>query len=158
MSALGDAALKWARAQVGQKEVGGNNRGLFVEGLLASVGLPAGEPWCCAFAVTAFQEGAGSLGIACPVPATGSCLHMWTRSQNYVVVGVPEPGDTYVLQHSATTGHVGLVIEWLGHGAIHEISGNTNEQGSREGNAVAEHRGAPAATHGGKLLGYLRFV
>lgn len=158
VSALGAAALAWARLQVGQKESGGNNRGAFVEGCLACVSLLPGEPWCAAFVVSAFQEGAGTLGIPCPVPATGSCLHLWARAQNYVVVGIPEPGDVYVLQHSPTTGHVGLVIEWLEHGAIHEISGNTNEQGSREGNAVAEHRGAPAAVHGGKLLGYLRFV
>lgn len=158
---VGEAALSWARKELarGVHETGGNNRGPNVEAYLANVRLPSGEPWCCAFAVMGVQEGAGFLGVPCKVPMTGSCLALWERSVNARVT-LPRPGDVYVLQHSATTGHVGFVegITPDGFRVESEISGNTFVVGGgRAGDSVARHQGPPQLTHGGKLLGYLRF-
>lgn len=107
---LAAEALAYALTQLGVTEHGGNNRGPQVEQYLAAVGLPAGNPWCAAWVVACFQEAAGKLGLPCPVPATGSSQRLWERAQAYVVAdGIPQPGDVYVLAHSPSTGHVGIV-------------------------------------------------
>ena len=63
-----------------------------------------------------------------------------------------------MLQHSAHTGHVGIVEQVdLAGNVLTEVSGNTNEAGMREGNAVWRHDGPPEKSHGGVLLGYLKF-
>jgi hypothetical protein len=158
---VGEMALSWAQRELsrGVREIGGNNRGPDVDAYLANVGLPAGEPWCCAFAVMGIMEGAGFLGVPCTCPITGSCLHLWERAVN-CHVNSPQAGDVYVLQHSPTTGHVGFV-ETVNPKTLlvaTEISGNTSAlNGGREGNCVARHTGSPELTHGGRLLGYLRF-
>lgn len=156
---VGMAALAWAQNELlrGVREIGGNNRGPDVDAYLANVNLPPGEPWCCAFVVMGVQEGAGSLGVPCTCPVTGACLHLWSRAVNARVV-IPQPGDVYVLQHSPSTGHVGFVetVDDMGR-VLTEISGNTNATGSREGDCVFRHDGAPEVSHGGVLLGYLRF-
>jgi hypothetical protein len=156
---VGTAALAWAQGELerGVREVGGNNRGPDVEAYLAAVDLPAGEPWCCAFVVTGIMNGAGALGVPCTCPSTGSCLHLWARATN-ARVKVPQAGDVYVLQHSPSTGHVGFVETVSESGQVlTEISGNTNREGSREGDSVWRHEGPPELSHEGKLLGYLRF-
>jgi len=158
---VGEMALSWAQKELarGVREKGGNNRGPDVEAYLANVSLPPGEPWCCAFAVMAIQEGAGFLGVPARIPVTGSCLHLWERSVNARKMS-PKVGDVYVLQHSPNTGHVGIVESLSDDGlrVAAEISGNTFEdRGGRAGDCVARHAGAPELTHGGRLLGYLRF-
>jgi hypothetical protein len=161
-TSVGEAALAWAQNELlrGVREIGGNNRGPDVNAYLANVNLPPGEPWCCAFAVMGIQEGAGKLGVPCTIPVTGACLHLWSRSVNNAIGGMPLPGDIYVLQHSASTGHVGFVetVSADGFDVETEISGNTfADHGGRNGDCVALHLGSPEKTHGGKLLGYLRF-
>jgi hypothetical protein len=83
---------------------------------------------------------------------------MWALTEPICRVQVPTPGCVYVLKHSEHTGHVGIVetVDDAGN-VLTEISGNTNEAGSREGNAVARHHGPPQVSHGGVLLGYLDF-
>lgn len=154
---LGESALAWAKTQLNVQEVGGNNRGPEVEGYLANVNLPPGDAWCCAFVVTGLQQGAGGPAV----PVTGSCLALWRRSVLFQIPedGIPQPGDVYVLKHSPTTGHVGFVETVGPTGTVlTEISGNTNREGSREGNSVWRHSGRPEVSHGGLLLGYLRFA
>lgn len=159
---VGEVALSWARKELarGVHEVGGGNRGPDVEAYLTNVRLPPGEPWCCAFAVAGIQAGAKELRVVCKIPSTGSCLSLWERAVNARHQGMPLPGDIYVLQHTETTGHVGFVegITPDGYYVESEISGNTfADRGGRAGDCVARHRGPPEKTHGGKLLGYLRF-
>lgn len=161
---LGQAALAWALTKLGVMESGGSNRGPEVEKFLATVKLAPGSPWCCAFAVTALEEGGKVPELAAMtsavVPRTGSCLALWRRAEPFQVRdGVARPGDVYVLKHSATTGHVGFVESVDPAGIVtSEISGNTNRGGSREGNSVWRHVGRPEISHGGILLGYLRFA
>lgn len=154
---LSEVALALASADVGQREVGGNNRGPYVEACLAKVGLPPGEPWCAAAMFAWFDRAAAQLGLVNPVPKTGSTLRMWALAEPYCRDPNPTVGAAYVLKHSATTGHVGI-IESVGDSQLTEISGNTNRDGSREGDSVWRHSGpSPEVIHGGELLGYLVF-
>jgi hypothetical protein len=158
MMPLGEAALVWAASHVGVKESGGKNRGPEVNTWLANVHQSPGAPWCCAFAVSALMAGASMLGIRCTAPITASCLQLWSRSVNWQVAGNPRPGDVYVLDHGQGKGHVGIVETVDDLQVLTEISGNTNAVGSREGDRVARHEGPPERSHGGVLLGYLRFA
>jgi hypothetical protein len=150
-------ALAIAGAYVGVRETS-RNSGPEIDEFLRSVNLQPGEPWCAAFIFWVFAKAAGELGLVNPVPRTGSSLRVWTLAEPVARDSNPQPGFVYILKHSPTTGHVGIVESVQDYETITELSGNTNEQGSREGNAVARHTGrSPEAIHGGELQGYLDF-
>jgi uncharacterized protein (TIGR02594 family) len=152
---LSEAALAFAVSQVGVHEQGGNNQGPEVNAYLASVGLDPGYSWCAAFVYFCFKQAAAQLGLVNPCPKTAGAVKLWTLTEPICRVTAPVPGAIYVLQHEGGKGHAGI-IERVSDGAILEVSGNTNDAGSREGNAVARHGGiSPQAIHGGTLLGYL---
>jgi hypothetical protein len=154
---LTEAAVAVAAEQVGTHEVR-HNSGPMVDRFLAAVGLGPGEPWCCAFLAWVFAEAAHRTLDSNPFPRTGSTLALWDRADPLYRDSNPRVGLVYVLKHSATTGHVGIVESVNVYGAVEaEISGNTNAKGSREGDRVARHSGTPEVSHGGELLGYLDF-
>jgi hypothetical protein len=154
---LSEEALFIASAEVGTREVGGNNMGAQVERYLASVGLAPGNPWCAAFLFYVFKMAAARLGLVNPCPKTGSTLRMWALADQICRDSNPSVGAVYVLKHSETTGHAGVVEKIAADGTITEISGNTNREGSREGDSVWRHSGpTPEVIHGGELLGYIQ--
>lgn len=156
MSSLSLTALTIAQGQLGVKEQGGNNRGPEVDQYLAAVGLDPGYPWCCAFLFWCFREAAKRLSLVNPLPRTASALRLWTLTEPICRDSNPKPGYIYVLQHSPTTGHVGIIESVAADGTIVEVSGNTSSTGSREGDSVWQHTGQPEVTHGpATLLGYL---
>jgi hypothetical protein len=154
---LSELALELAVADIGVREVGGNNRGAAVEAYLAKVGLAPGNPWCAAALYSWFDVAAARLGQVNPVPKTGSTLRLWALAEPCCRDSMPSVGAVYVLRHSAATGHVGIV-EAVDETGVSEVSANTNAAGSREGDSVARHSGpSPEVIHGGELLGYLVF-
>lgn len=153
---LSATALDIARQCIGIREEGPPNSGPEVDAYLASVGLAPGYPWCAAWLHWVFRRAAKTCGLVNPFPRTASSLKVWTFAEPVCRDSNPAAGYVYVLKHSETTGHVGIV-ERIDADGITEISGNTNEAGSREGNAVARHKGQPEVVHGGELLGYLNF-
>jgi hypothetical protein len=157
MPTLTEVALEIAVSYLGVHEQGGQNRGPDVDRFLANVRLPPGEAWCAAFLWTVFDEAAKRLTLVNPLPRTGSTLKLWSLTEPICRDSNPTVGAIYVLKHSESTGHVGIVESLDGLGNVGtEISGNTfNDHGGREGNCVARHSGQPEKTHGGVLLGYL---
>jgi len=155
MASLQQAAVAIAVSQLGVRESGGNNRGPQVEQYLASVGLDPGFSWCAAFVFWCFRQASQQLGLVNPCPRTAGAVRLWTLTEPICRDLVPAPGSIYVLDHGGGKGHAGIIESIDDEGTIAEISGNTNAAGSREGNAVARHVGAPAKVHGGTLLGYL---
>jgi hypothetical protein len=158
MGLLTATALDIARSQLQVREDRETkNSGKEVDAYLESVGLPPGLAWCAAFMHWVFAEAARQTGLRNPFPRAGGCLAVWRRTEPVCKDSNPQPGYVYVLQHTGTTGHIGIV-EKVEDGVITEISGNTNLSGSREGNAVARHTGQPEVVHGpATLLGYLDF-
>lgn len=154
---LSTRALEFALADVGVHEVGGNNQGAAIERYLAKVGLAPGNPWCAAALYYWFDLAAARTGLVNPVPKTGSTLRLWALAEPYCRDSNPSVGAVYVVKHSETTGHVGI-IEAVTPDGIIEVSGNTNREGSRDGDSVWRHSGpSPEVIHGGELLGYLQF-
>jgi hypothetical protein len=152
---LGEAVLEIAISQLGVHEQGGDNTGPEVDEFLREVGLPPGNSWCAAFVYWCFRQGAQQLKIVNPCPRTAGAVKLWTLADATWRTQVPAPGCIYVLDHGGGKGHAGIVEAIDGLQVATEISGNTNQAGSRQGNTVWRHSGPPEVTHGGRLLGYV---
>lgn len=151
------ALLTAARGTVGIKETSANS-GPEIDDWLAYVHLQPGNPWCAAWAASMHDYAAKAVNSINPCPRSGSVLTMWSLVLPECKRPVPYPGCVYFLQHSEHTGHVGIVdVVSPGGTVIAEISGNTNDVGSREGNMVQVHHGPPELSHKGRLLGYVDF-
>lgn len=134
------AILDEALSQNGVREAGTTNSGPEVDGYLASVGLPPGNPWCAAFVHWCVDRGLHQLGLSNPLPRTGYCpdLEHWAAS-HHVLAGSPSRGDVFL--HFETVdgvyraAHTGLVRAVNG-SVFDTVEGNTNEDGSRQGIGV----------------------
>jgi hypothetical protein len=111
--------------EVKVREVGGNNRGVWVSRFLLSVGLDPGYPWCAAS--LAFASSVAD--APCPTrpdynPA--AVLGWWRWADDLgVLVSSPRRGDIAMRRTSATTGHIGVVVRVVGP-MVYSIEGNTS--------------------------------
>ena len=127
-----ERVLAIARTQIGVTELTGNNDGKAVTRYLESVGLPVGQPWCAAFISWVFAEAGYSAPRTGWSPALFPLTKRKSKAFKGAVFGVYFPS----LKRIA---HVGLLEciegEWLV-----TIEGNTNQEGSREGEGVYRKR------------------
>lgn len=142
MTKLLDTAL----TQLGVKESPGTpNSGPQVDKYLASVGLGPGYAWCMAFVYWCAREA----GVAGQLVKTGGVLRQWNE-RPALRVKTPQPGDIFIMDFGKGTGHTGIVERVEG-GVLHTVEGNTNDEGSREGNEVCRRTRSIA-----KCKGFLR--
>lgn len=143
-----------ANAFIGVDEQGGDNRGQMVERFLRGVSLPPGQPWCAAFVhhVGYWSHYDHALKRSSwPLPATGSCetLAFAARSRGALRTE-PLVGDVFLL-YSRLRGrfvHTGVVVDIDDHADplardVHScltVEGNTNADGSPNGNAILRKR------------------
>ncbi len=142
-----DKLLAIARAEVGVREVGGNNCGVRVREYQRATDLrPLGDwPWCAAFIswvirewLTNTPEARRALGwkneeIEGKRPATaGAFAYLdWARRFDQEILPpttTPEPGMIAVFGFS----HIGFVVGPLAGKKFRSIEGNTNGQGDRD--------------------------
>ena len=127
-------------SQIGVVEATGNNDGPEVESYLAVTGFSAGAPWCAAFVAWAYTIN--------DVPNPRSAWSpSWFPPSNVIYTRgfksgtYPQQGDVFGLYYAnlGRIAHVGFVHQW-GDKIVITVEGNTNEDGSREGNRVAMKR------------------
>lgn len=131
-------------SQVGVKEATGKNDGKEVEAYLAATGLTKGNPWCAAFCAWCLDQAS--------VPNPHSAYSPdWFRSrviyslsvsrQNNSSKAQPQQGDIFGIYFSSMgrVAHVGFVHEW-GNTWIQTVEGNSNDDGSRDGDGVYRKR------------------
>lgn len=153
---ISEAALSVAITQLGIREVGGQNRGADVELYLAAAGGVAGESWCAAFLYWCFRRAANILTIPNPCPKTLRALEMWSKSDVQFHRTVPTRGAIFVMDHGQGLGHTGLVETAYPDGTIATVEGNTNREGSRNGDSVWRHTAwDPKGGKRGVLVGYV---
>jgi hypothetical protein len=155
---IGEVALSIALAELGVREEGGNNRGARVEEYQSRVGGQPGDAWCAAFAYWSFDEAARKLGIVNPCPRFRGALKMWSEADAVCHTPTPARGRLCILDHGKGLGHVSIVEVVNADGTITDVSGNTNEKGSRAGNAVARHTWNPGRAleeRGARLVGFV---
>ncbi len=142
-----DKLLAIAQAEVGVREVGGNNCGVRVREYQAATDLrPLGDwPWCAAFTswvirewLTNFPEVRRALGwrneeVEGKRPKTAGAFAYieWARRFDQEILPptvTPEPGMIAVFDFS----HIGFVKAPMAGGKFKAIEGNTNGRGDRD--------------------------
>jgi hypothetical protein len=128
--------LDVAHAHLGVHETPGRpNRGPMIDVWLRFVGLepddgpPEGYAWCAAFASWCCFKGGR------PVRKSPRVRQLLMLNGD-LEVSDPLPGDICISLMANGKGHCGFYLRRES-GRIYSLDGNTNETGSREGNAVA---------------------
>lgn len=123
-----DKLVKTAAAELGVREVGGNNKGARIAEYLAVVKLKRPEPWCSAFVCWVFAQN----GYKNPCSGWSPDLFLSSSISTTVL-----PGNIigFYFPNLKRIAHVGLIVNqkdsW-----ILTTEGNTNVKGSREGDGV----------------------
>lgn len=138
-----ERAVAFAEDALGvQEHPRGSNTGPEVDGYLAEVGLPPGNPWCMAAAYHFQKHAALHAGVPVPIPATGLCaaLYAWAVKSGKLTK-TPRPADIG-LRKGGPRGHdhAVTVTARVPGNLVTAIAGNTSLDGeSREGYIVARH-------------------
>jgi hypothetical protein len=117
-----------SRSQLGVRELTGKNDGAQVEGYLKYVGFTRGNPWCAAYVSWVFRE------AGYPMPRTAWSPALFPEDH---LVKEPAAGMVFGIYFSdlKRIAHCGLVENTQGDFVL-TIEGNTNLEGSREGQGV----------------------
>lgn len=142
-----DRLISIALAEVGTREIGKNNYGPGPKKYLAACGLPEGYAYCACFVKWVhLQAGIKTKGTAwSPSWSVGPEVYYKRNQSTQSVAELVEAGDVFTLYytHLKRVGHVGLINiandpradDWY-----YTIEGNTNGEGSREGDGVHKRR------------------
>lgn len=117
-----------ARAELGVRELTGKNDGIKVEAYLKYVGFPKGNPWCAAYVSWVFKQAGYPMPKTAWSPALFPADHLVKQPSAGMVFGIYFPD----LKRIA---HCGFVENTQGDFVL-TIEGNTNVEGSREGQGV----------------------
>lgn len=127
-----------ARRYLFVREVGGPNRGAFVEAFQRFTHGQQGDSWCADFASLVLDYAYHGKP---PLRPTGSTQQMLSeaRQRGYLFVTQPQPNDLYFFVHpDGTPHHVGFITSV--EGQLIGIAGNTSPDGSSsDGTGVFEH-------------------
>jgi hypothetical protein len=107
----------------------GRNRGRWVEEFQKSAGVEPGAAWCACF-VTYCLKAAGYAG---KIPGGPAAVRNWFHFAQ--AADQPRRGDLFCWLNPDRTGHIGFVTRVVGP-LIHTIEGNTDTDGTREGDGV----------------------
>jgi len=130
--------------QVDVAEATGHNDGIDVEKYLASAGRYKGEPWCASFIYWCYKQCGITVNISLPgyVPAYAKELKVvYQKDKNKMSECNPRFGDVVTFYNSelGRPAHIGFYDGQNGD-FIFTVEGNTNSDGSREGNKVCMKR------------------
>ncbi len=136
MNALTERALAIAITQDGVRETS-RNRSPEIDSYNNDIGHDPEkrDPWCAIFVCAMFIRACRQLGIKCPVPLTAGCWSLDERSPAAVKTNVAAPGAIFILKGHK---HVGFVVAVLPDGTLATMEGNTNADGSPEGNQARQ--------------------
>ncbi|RYF14703.1 MAG: peptidoglycan-binding protein [Flavobacteriales bacterium] len=124
--------LQIALSQLGVREATGRNDGKAVAAYLQATGIQEGNPWCAAYVSWVFKIA----GYAQPRTAWSPALFPKARQSL-----APLPANLFGIYYTTLrrVAHVGFVIKKEKNWII-SVEGNTNMDGSREGNGVYQKK------------------
>lgn len=174
MSALGDAALAVAQAELAKGVRGGvapygRFRSAQIDQYTAFVGLASnlhapgetGWPWCSAAVYWCYEQVLPDMGMGNlspwpnPYPRTAGAIPAWAKLPTASRRGFPAPGFLFFLDRGKGRGHVGWVETVPGGGMIQSLEPDTaNAELSATGDSWGRHTWVPADGARGTLLGY----
>lgn len=126
------------RSQIGIREKTGRNDGPEVERYLKYAGLSKGQPWCAAFV-------SWCLGQNKIYKVTGGTVALMEMGKTVYKTGgknkLPRKADVFFIWFAEKNrvAHTGFIDLWNPNLAI-TVEGNTNPEGSREGDGVYKKR------------------
>jgi hypothetical protein len=137
-----ELALELAIADKGKGEVGGNNRGEWVERVLRNVGAKPGDPWCCGFVVWEYNRACGQFEVPLILPRTAACRVLIQEVRLAWLRPDPVRGAIAVrlnnIEDPKSRGHVGIVLDYRRSGHVVSVDGNTDNGNDQDGQSVAE--------------------
>jgi hypothetical protein len=134
-------------SQIGVKELTGHNDGVMVEKYLQSVNLSKGNPWCAAFVSWSFKQAGYSPPITGWSPTAFNKDNIVYNGQR--IIKQPQPGDVFVLWFPKLKriAHTGFYDFDINSSVYSSVEGNTNEEGSREGDGIYRKKRSYRATY-----------
>jgi len=147
-----DCVLEAAYESIGVTEVGGSNRGKDVESYLATVKFGPGAAWCGAWYANRLSQCISITDMEQYMPISHYAYtpnytkhedaiiwKSWTREKfTYSKHRPPRSGDAFLLWNKRLNriAHVGMIDYWSPGTRLVTIEGNTNDEGSRDGDGV----------------------
>lgn len=131
-----ERALMLAAARVGERETN-RNSSTWVDLFLRAVGLAPGYAWCASFVYWCLTE-SGWPAESLPEKRRAAGVITWSRwaEERGLIVSEPRRGDLmFWLNRDGRTGHIGFITAVHGD-VLSTIEGNTDGEGSREGDGV----------------------
>jgi len=132
-----EAFLDTLKVYIGVTEKTGNNDGPEIKQMLNICGLGEGNPWCAAYISLALVKVGKDIPDRCA----------WSPSFFPERRIVWRKGDSHLIPDGAVFGlwfndkgriaHVGVILRDTGRGWVITMEGNTNADGSRDGNMAA---------------------
>jgi len=150
-SSITEAILETAQSFVGQKEISGNmgfKQPFFLK-LMESIGWKKSWAWCSMFCKLVYTEASKKVGLDPKLITKYISPSVQQTRANFLKAGYPlitnwkqaKPGAyiSWVSASDKTKGHTGILVEFIENGQkMITIEGNTNSEGSREGDSVAK--------------------
>lgn len=146
-----------AQACVGETEVGGNNRGKFVQLVQkTSDGYAGGEAWCMSFVQSMVAYAEVKTGVQSSLFTSEHCMTTWRKSKAADrVKKIPAPGAIIIWQKgSSESGHTGFVAEYLDK-KMTTVEGNTGSNNMRDGDGVYSKTRSTKAEGTMKVVGFI---
>jgi hypothetical protein len=129
-------------AEIGTKELTGHNDGKRVEEYLASCHLKKGQPWCAAFVCWTFKK-AGIKAVVSgysPNWFTSKYVIYFRGKKNNLTPQTADVGGLFFADKGRIA-HTFFIDDWTpGSSTTITVEGNTNSQGSREGEGCYRKR------------------
>ena len=137
----------FAKTFVGVKEVGGNNKGEFVQVFQKAVDNVAGsDPWCAAFVSYClksteriFKESFNepSIDFDSGLKLSESVCNFWFNNPVSFRIDKPEVGSLILWRRwvdgkASWQGHIGIVVNIVSDDVVQTIEGNTSSDNSNE--------------------------
>lgn len=134
-------------SQVGVREKTGHNDGREVEQYLHSVGLGKGYAWCSAFVKWCLDSAGINNRITAWAPTACNPDDVVWNGKRFVKQ--PQEGDIFCLYYPRLkrVGHTGFFHKQINSSVYESVEGNTNAQGSREGDGVYRKKRSFNATY-----------
>lgn len=133
---LTERALHIAAARIGEREIR-RNSSPWIDRFLSAVGLNPGYAWCASFVYWSLIA-AGWPADKLPQRRKAAGVVNWARwaEQNGLLTDEPRRGDLmFWVNPDGVTGHIGFITSAVGI-TLKTIEGNTDGDGSREGDGV----------------------
>lgn len=155
---IAERIAKIAESQVGVRETKTNGGKQIVEYQRATWLPPAPWAWCAAFVCWCVRDAMGAEQYTFPRPETAGAwdFEKWCKSvDNSVKLRKPHNddirrGDIVIFTFS----HIGIAVADIDKdGIVQTVEGNTNAEGSREGDGVYRKR-----RHSSKIRSVIRFM